>query len=164
MSEVVPLIEYMINQHREILLSLRHLETLRSKMVQKNIQFDSELFREDILNLDRQLKLHKKLEEETIFPLMATFTGKDGPASFVELEHQRIWDLLESLKLTVQDSDVMMSDNAFFESLTALDNLLHLHIEKENQVLFPQVEKYLKNNFHSQVVKDFQDRFTAQIG
>jgi len=164
MSEVVPLIDYMINQHREILLSLRHIETLRSKMYEKNIQFDSALFREDILNLDRQLKLHKKLEEETIFPLMATFTGYDGPASFVELEHQRIWDLLEELKMIVRGSDVMMNDTAFFESLTALDNLLHLHIEKENQVLYPQVEKYLKNHFHSQVVKDFQDRFAATIG
>jgi len=164
MSEVVSLIEYLINQHREILLSLRHLEALRVKMYQKNIQFDAALFREDILNLDRQLKLHKQLEEETIFPLMATFTGYDGPASFVELEHKRIWELLESLKISVEGLDPILNADGFFESLTALDNLLQLHIEKENQVLFPQVEKYLKDHFHSQVVKDFQDRFAAKTG
>lgn len=164
MSQVISIIDYMIDQHREILHTLGRIESTLAKISDDHSVINTALFKQDILTLDQRLKSHKRTEEETIFPLMAAFTGYDGPASFVKLEHSRIWDLLEMLKTFVQESQTEVSNEAFSETFSALNNLVRLHIEKENQIIYPQVEKVLKNHFQSQIVKDIQTRLSVQSG
>ena len=97
------------------------------------------------------LEPHLLKEERVLFPAIRELaeTGRvgsvplDGPISVMLREHDRVGDLLARLRdLTdgyrVPD-DGCGSYRACYEALAELEADLHLHIHKENNVLFPAV-------------------------
>jgi len=100
------------------------------------------------------LEPHLQKEERVLFPMireLATATERPSfhcgsvtnPISVMMAEHDRAGELLESLRLLTGDytapADGCASYRALFEGLAQLEADTHLHVHKENNLLFPAV-------------------------
>ena len=110
----------------------------------------SEVLRE--LRLD--LEPHLVKEEQILFPMIRQLCGSQvaptfhcgslqNPIGVMELEHDRAGELLARLRVLTSDyevpSDACASYRALYTGLAELEADTHLHIHKENNVLFPAV-------------------------
>lgn len=99
-----------------------------------------------------ELEPHLLKEEHVLFPAIEAIAGgrRDFPFGSVEtpvrimrFEHDRAGDLLEELRAATGGytvpADACASYRALYERLEALEEDTHLHILKENHVLFPAV-------------------------
>ena len=93
-----------------------------------------------------ELDPHLAREEQILFPLIRERAAADvvaGPVGVMEREHDRAGQLLEQLRrLTdgyVTPSDACASYRALYAALEELEADTHLHVHKENNVLFAAV-------------------------
>lgn len=104
--------------------------------------------------LRADLEQHMAKEEQVLFPrireLAATGTmtafhcgSLASPISVMLIEHDRAGGLLERLRAATGGyrvpSDGCASYRACYDGLAALEADIHLHVHKENNVLFPEV-------------------------
>jgi len=100
------------------------------------------------------LEPHLQKEERMLFPMireLATATERPAfhcgsitnPISVMMTEHDRVGELLESLRLMTGDytapPDGCASYRALFDGLAQMEADTHLHVHKENNLLFPAV-------------------------
>ncbi len=90
------------------------------------------------------LEPHLLKEEGVLFPLIRQGNvALDGPISVMLAEHDHVGDLLVDLRTLTGGyavpSDGCASYTACFAGLEALEADTHVHIHKENNVLFPRV-------------------------
>jgi regulator of cell morphogenesis and NO signaling len=100
------------------------------------------------------LEPHLQKEERVLFPMireLARATERptfhcgsiSNPISVMMAEHDRVGDLLASLRLMTGDytapGDGCASFRALFDGLAELEADTHLHVHKENNLLFPAV-------------------------
>ncbi len=107
--------------------------------------------------LQAELSSHMMKEERVLFPIVETMeqsakSGRslpafhcgsvDNPIAVMEDEHQHAGDALARLRsLTggyVPPADACPTYHALLDSLARLEADLHLHIHKENNILFPR--------------------------
>jgi regulator of cell morphogenesis and NO signaling len=104
--------------------------------------------------LRADLEPHLQKEERVLFPMireLATAVERPtfhcgsvaNPISVMMAEHDRAGELLESLRLMTGDytapADGCASYRALFEGLAQMEGDTHLHVHKENNLLFPAV-------------------------
>jgi len=102
-----------------------------------------------------ELDPHLMKEERILFPAIeAMFAGQTefpfgtvaNPIRMMEIEHDQCGELLDQLRATSKDyavpDDGCASYRSLYERLEALEYDLHIHIHKENHVLFPQAIAY----------------------
>ncbi|MEZ5382573.1 MAG: iron-sulfur cluster repair di-iron protein [Microthrixaceae bacterium] len=102
--------------------------------------------------LRADLEPHLKREERALFPMIrqllggAEFTGADlerGPIACMLIEHEAAGDLLAELRRVTDNytvpADGCASYHNLFQRLETIEEDTHLHIHKENNVLFPAV-------------------------
>ncbi len=104
--------------------------------------------------LEADLEPHMMKEERVLFPMIrelahasATPTFHCGsirnPISMMMLEHERTGELLEQLRAVTDGyeppADGCASYRALYQGLADVERDTHLHIHKENNVLFPLV-------------------------
>lgn len=103
--------------------------------------------------LRRDLEPHLLKEEQILFPMIrelyatqeATFHGGSlrDPISVMRLEHDRAGELLARIRAQTSaytpPSDGCSSYEALYTALAELEADTHLHIHKENNLLFPAV-------------------------
>jgi len=155
-------IEYLEHQHRHLLEQIENLEKFKTQ-IERGAPVDYKAFRDEIIYLDRELHFHKRVEEQTIYPLLAVLTGEDGPASFVVLEHRRMWNMMNQLREWAEQTTNNTFNAHLSETLSAFINILRLHIEKENKILFPQVKRLLNRPDSQQIINAFHIRFAEQL-
>lgn len=142
--------------HRYLWDELPRLEALAGKVAGAHLQRHPELGEVQALvgELRTDLEQHMAKEERILFPavthLARTGTAPgDGwgalarPISVMLIEHDRAGDLLARLRSVTggfrAPSDACPSYRAFYEGLAAVEADTHLHVHKENNVLFPAV-------------------------
>jgi hypothetical protein len=77
------------------------------------------------------LKLHMRMEDEVLYPLIVEETGDpDGAIAMLGREHDDIVRLLHDLDTVIRTRD----DDAFGESLEPLHNIMREHDDHEEQV------------------------------
>jgi regulator of cell morphogenesis and NO signaling len=104
--------------------------------------------------LRADLEPHMLKEERVLFPMIRQLAGPDAPPAFhcgtlrhpisvMLLEHAAVGQLLQQLRAMTDDyrtpPDACASYAACFRALAELEADTHLHVHKENNVLFPMV-------------------------
>jgi regulator of cell morphogenesis and NO signaling len=142
--------------HRYLWDELPRLEELADKVAGAHRTRHPELAEVRLLvaELRTDLEQHLAKEERILFPAIGHLarTGAppgDGwaalahPISMMLIEHDRAGDLLALLRTVTggyrAPGDACSSYRALYEGLDALETDTHLHVHKENNVLFPAV-------------------------
>lgn len=108
-----------------------------------------------VVELRADLEPHLVKEERVLFPMVRGLASADGPVELhcgsvrnpiavMLAEHDRAGELLAALRETSRGyrvpPDGCASYEALYQGLAALEADTHLHIHKENNLLFPAVE------------------------
>jgi regulator of cell morphogenesis and NO signaling len=108
----------------------------------------------DVLELRDDLEPHLFKEEQVLFPMIRELCAADAAVSFhcgtlgnpisvMLIEHDRAGSLLEQLRKHsggyAVPTDGCASYRALYEGLAELEADTHLHVHKENNLLFPAV-------------------------
>lgn len=104
--------------------------------------------------LRRDLEMHLTKEEEILFPMIHELIASQGPVEFhcgslqnpirvMLMEHDSAGELLGELRRLTNDftppADGCESYRALYSGLNQFERDLHMHIHKENNLLFPGV-------------------------
>ncbi|MGZ4706043.1 MAG: hemerythrin domain-containing protein, partial [Acidimicrobiales bacterium] len=136
---------------------LPRLTALSEKVAQVHGGRHPELL--EVLRLCRELRddlePHLAKEERVLFPMIRELAVADGtrpdlhcgsvanPISVMMVEHDRAGDLLVALREVTDDhtvpDDACASYTALYLGLEQLEADTHLHVHKENNLLFPAV-------------------------
>ncbi|HZJ26294.1 MAG TPA: iron-sulfur cluster repair di-iron protein [Acidimicrobiia bacterium] len=99
--------------------------------------------RDTLAQLRAELEPHISEEEEILFPAIRASRPVGGAIEAKRDEHDQAGELLARLRALsggyVTPADGCASYRAFSEGLAELEADLHLHVHKENNVLFPAV-------------------------
>jgi len=151
--------------HAYLQLELPRLEYLADRVFNAHGQKYSHLaeLREVVHHLSNELLAHTNKEEKVLFPwikkLEAASSASElegasvsNPIAVMEAEHAEAGADLEKIrKLTnsyIPPSDTCNTHRVYLSSLQELEQDLHIHINKENSILFPRAiirEKELRN-------------------
>lgn len=111
---------------------------------------------------------HHRKEEEVLFPALerAGIPKEHGPLGVMLAEHdlgrQYIAGMDEELR-RMSAGDASASAE-FVQDARAYRNLLHLHIQKENLVLFPMADRSLTIDTDEEIVREFERIEEEKIG
>jgi len=104
-----------------------------------------------------ELTSHMMKEEQILFPMIRQLEQSDGPLSFpcgsianpirqMEAEHDEAGDALAAMREATDDFQppqwACNTYRAMLDGLAQLERDTHLHIHKENSVLFPKAIKF----------------------
>lgn len=151
--EPVALAEHIVTTHHAYLHEeLPLLEALAVKVARVHGARHPELarVREVVAAVRAELEPHLAKEERVLFPAIAALAeGTDGfpfgsiahPIRVMVAEHDRAGALLAELRTMTQGyqvpPDACASYRSLLERLSVLEEDTHLHVHKENNVLFP---------------------------
>jgi len=153
MLDAPALTEHIVaTHHRYLWEELPLLEELSDKVERVHGAAHPELadVRELVAAIRADLEPHLLKEERVLFPAIAAlaqgqtdfaFGSVANPIRMMLLEHDRAGELLTRLRVATEGytppADGCTSYRTLYERLAALDLDTHVHIHKENQVLFP---------------------------
>ena len=152
-----PLSEHIqVVHHRYLDEELPALVALAAKVVNAHAGRHPELIRVKDLVEDLQTDLvpHLAKEDRVLFPAIRAleagparfgFGSIDNPIRVMTTEHETVGDLLRRLRAATEGylvpSDGCASYRLLYQRLEALEADTHLHVFKENSVLFPLAQK-----------------------
>jgi len=136
--------------------ALPRLEGLVGRVIEAHGESHPELHdvRATFLELRRELEPHLMKEEQILFPMIRELYASQGAPTFycgplenpigaMRLEHDGAGELLARLRAQTSvyetPGDGCASYGALYAGLAELETDTHLHIHKENNVLFPAV-------------------------
>lgn len=142
--------------HRYLWDELPRLSALIAKIVDVHGRHHPELatVRDVFMDVRAELEPHLTKEERVLFPAIREvaaarvrpsfpFGSVANPISMMMLEHDRAGELLAMLRTVTDDyqvpADGCASYQACYEGLAELEADTHLHVHKENNLLFPAV-------------------------
>ena len=140
------------SHHRYLWEELPLLDALAAKVEAAHGQRHPELakIRRLVADLRADLEPHLLKEERVLFPAIAAlaeglmdfpFGSVAQPIHMMVIEHDHAGELLSLLRASTQDyhvpTDGCASYRSLYERLAALELDTHVHIHKENHVLFP---------------------------
>jgi len=106
--------------------SPRHPELTRLQTVVENLRAD--------------LEPHLLKEEQILFPLIRQLEAAQGPIRVMRSEHDGAGELLKDMRtltnVYVVPKDGCQSFQLLYEGLKELEEDTHIHIHKENNILF----------------------------
>ncbi len=154
---VVQLTEHIVDtHHRYLWAELPRVEALADKIAGVHGDRHPELMevRRLVADLRTDLEQHLAKEERVLFPAIRALAAEspvpefpfgriDNPIGMMLLEHDRAGDLLAALRRVTGDyqvpDDGCASYEACYRALAEVEADTHLHVHKENNVLFPAV-------------------------
>jgi regulator of cell morphogenesis and NO signaling len=142
--------------HRYLHAELPRLDALAQKVASVHGGRHPELMDvlSDLRELRDDLEPHLAKEESVLFPAVRHLVAEadagrpttqlDAPIRVMRAEHDRAGELLAQLRADARDfavpDDGCASYRALYEGLAELESDTHLHVHKENHLLFPAVE------------------------
>lgn len=154
--EPVELIAHILETHHTYLWDeLPALEALAATVASVHGQRHPELIEVGALVAEfrAELEPHMAREERALFPMIGQLVDGTGPASAADLEsgpiaamrteHDHAGDLLARIRQRSSNfelpADACASYTSLYQRLEAMENDTHLHVHKENNVLFEAV-------------------------
>jgi len=153
-------VDHLLETHHKYLKeALPRLAALLDKVINAHVARHPELttVRELFAELRADLEPHLMKEEQVLFPIIKVLETSGGSADFhygtlqspirvMQAEHEQALTLFERIRATTRNF-AMPEDGceSYRLLLTGLDELeidTRLHIQKENEILFPQVLAY----------------------
>jgi regulator of cell morphogenesis and NO signaling len=151
------LVDHLVATHHAYLhVELPRLDALAEKVAGVHGDRHPELHevRRLVAAVRADLEPHLFKEEHVLFPMIRELAGADSPPTFhcgtlrnpiavMDADHDRAGELLATLRRTTGDyqapADGCASYRALYDGLAELEADTHLHVHKENNVLFPAV-------------------------
>jgi regulator of cell morphogenesis and NO signaling len=155
---VVQLVDHLESTHHRYLWDeLPRLWALADKVESVHGRRHPELreIRDVVAAIRAELEPHMLKEERVLFPMIRELALADrlptfhcgsvrNPIAMMIIEHEEVGELLVRLRADtdgyVVPPDGCRSYSALFEALAQLEEDTHLHVHKENNVLFPAAE------------------------
>ena len=156
---VVELVDHIEATHHWYLWSeLPRLSALADKVLAAHGRRHPELgqIADCVATIRADLEPHLMKEERMLFPMIRELAEASqrpafhcgtvrNPIAVMTAEHEQVGELLAHLRALTDDyavpSDGCRSYSALFAALVQLEEDTHLHVHKENNVLFPAVER-----------------------
>jgi regulator of cell morphogenesis and NO signaling len=156
-------VDHLLETHHKYLKeALPRLAALLDKVVNAHVERHPELttVRELFAELRADLEPHLMKEEQVLFPMIKEIETSSGTAEFhcgsvqspirvMQAEHEQALTLFEKIRATTQNfkmpEDGCESYRLLLIGLDELETDTRLHIQKENEILFPQVLAYEEN-------------------
>ena len=153
------LVDHIESKHHDHLRNeLPRLQRLAAKVASVHGEKDERLGElESVLNnLVAELMMHMMKEEKILFPIIRQMVHSEtsvpmpcgtlsGPISVMEAEHDSAGNALETIRILSDNytppEEACNSYRALFDGLHELELDMHLHIHKENSILFPKAMK-----------------------
>ena len=125
-------IELLKEEHQKITKLIKELETADNQT--GTDPTDTETFN----RFHQTLKMHSRIEEEVFYPMVERFEGAQHLIEESYREHHEADHLLERLATMAPKTE------EFQLALAELRDSVEYHIEKEEDKIFPMVEKWCK--------------------
>jgi regulator of cell morphogenesis and NO signaling len=156
-------VDHLLETHHKYLKeALPQIAALLDKVVNAHVERHPELVtvRELFSELRADLEPHLMKEEQVLFPMIKQIESSGGTAEFhcgslenpirvMLAEHEQVLTLFERIRATTRNfqipEDGCGSYRLLFKGLDELEMDTLLHIQKENEILFPQVLAYEDN-------------------
>ena len=128
--------------HAYLKKALPRLVALMDKVHQAHSPRHPELTRLQTVveNLRADLEPHLLKEEQILFPLIRQLEAAQGPIRVMRSEHDGAGELLKEMRtltnVYVVPKDGCQSFQLLYEGLKELEEDTHIHIHKENNILF----------------------------
>jgi hemerythrin-like domain-containing protein len=142
-------IKKMLNIMQKIANELKLKQNINIEQIEKIVEF-IKIFAD---------KNHHGKEENILFPALikAGMSKESGPVSVMLCEHEEGRKFIKSITaaLEVYKSNKQSGLNAVVENMENYLNLLHSHIYKEDNILFPMSEKILNDVQQEEIFTKF---------
>ncbi len=130
----------LIKDHRKVKHIIEELQNSTAKAKRQTL----------LNNLKEELKIHEKIEESVVYPVLkAKSTTKDLTLEAFQ-EHHIIDVLLEELE------DINFKDETWKAKLTVLQENLEHHISEEEEELFPKANHALSDKTLDQIAENIE--------
>lgn len=120
------------------------------RIKQNGFNPDDVLIIKKVINyLNSDLKNHNQLEEEYLFTKSKSIKKISSLINRLKAEHRIMWDKIEILMADIGQYELNHTDLNFsnlYKTSTSLIDLIKNHILKEDNELFPLLEKTLKKS------------------
>lgn len=137
---MVKVTEILSREHQVVLKKLDAFEKALEN-------FDVEGIRATITFFDERLILHRRKEEELLFPALGRYIGTEaGPIACMLHEHEDEKQKIESIRRALEHGTGPDVRHQIVMDGRYILNLLRNHIVKEDQILFPMAEQTLSEN------------------
>lgn len=158
-APLTKLADHIVQTHHKFLAAeLPRISGLVEKVFNAHGEKRSELAKvvETFKSMRTELELHMAKEENILFPAIRAIDSGGGPQTFpfgsvanpigmMEHEHDDAGNALRQLRALTEDytppRDACPTYRVMLESLENLEQDLHLHIHKENNILFPRAKE-----------------------
>jgi len=141
-----PVTEILSREHQVVLSRLTELERALDT-------YSEETLRDTLRFFDESVTLHRRKEEEVLFPaLSAHFPPDTGPVACMLAEHQDEKRHLDELRQALEKGDRVK----VIVHGQLIVNHLRQHISKEDQVLFPMAERLLGHDQRDRISSGFK--------
>jgi hemerythrin-like domain-containing protein len=117
--------------------------------------FHVEMVRETLRFFDEKVLLHRRKEEEALFPAVAKHIGPQGPIACMLHEHGEEKRCLEAIRAALGGPLSPAAREAILGAGRAILSLLRAHIAKEDGVLFPLSEEVLSADEKTSIQRAF---------
>lgn len=138
-------IALLMKEHEGALIKLHQLKKNAQEIRKEGY---SEKTFKSLLNaveyVDEEVRVHNKHEEDALFPVVERYV--DGPTAVLREDHARMAKIYKKLNYSV----IAMTENhndktarqELCESAEEIVQLMVNHIHKENQILFPMIQRF----------------------
>jgi len=161
-------IQHLIHEHREVEKAFQPLELLLKPEAAARPEELADAFAGFVPTFADRVLPHLHKEQEILFPALEGFLPRDiGPLAVLRGEHNDLQEMFEHL----QRSSASLKDSGgksevvegFLREARALATLMHDHIYKEEQVLFPVVERFISGVRDAYLIRQMEG-FRAGTG
>jgi hemerythrin-like domain-containing protein len=135
--------DILAEQHRE-------LEERLSALEAEEDSSEVEAQRERVEELSALLRMHARLEERYLYPLVARIEGR-GRAREETEDHLTMRELLDELE------ELTPGEDEWWARFTALEDLLVAHVREEEAEIFPRITSALDEEEQQELSHSFLD-------
>ncbi len=140
----------MVADHSYLIVQIGFLSDALERIKQNGFNPDDVSIIKKVINyLNSDLKNHNQLEEVNLFTKSKSVKKISILANRLKAEHRIMWDKIEILKEVLEQYELNHTDLNFsnlYKTSTSLIDLIRNHILKEDNELFPLLEKTLKKS------------------
>jgi regulator of cell morphogenesis and NO signaling len=140
-----PIARFM-QEHDVTLMHLSALNRATRALVENGYSAESaQRVRDAVGFLVDEVEVHNKHEEEALFPVLERYV--EGPTKVMRAEHRTLKRELKKLRTAAQKLGTQKANAAALQTVrgsaqTVIQQFVN-HIHKENNILFPLVQKFL---------------------
>ncbi|MFA6467534.1 MAG: hemerythrin domain-containing protein [Bacteroidota bacterium] len=149
-------IALLMKEHEDALTKLQLLKKSAGEIKKKGYSEKSfKSLLKAVEYVDEEVRVHNKHEEEALFPIVDRYV--DGPTTSLRDDHIKMGKIYKKLSYSIkslkENPDDKTARMELVESAEAIVQLMVNHIHKENNILFPMVQRFVSKEEMREIAK-----------